>query len=269
MFLLQETPPYNVNSPSAASNQPSDQRFDAEKGKTEEETGGEHVESPAKDLNKQFVMVPVAQPAEAAPPTSDDEKLKLLLDGLQSISPHALQILAAAAQNASQKLECETSKQVEGESSKQGRGGKESTSRQRRTSQKAVRFDPWMELDTKPRKAKAAKPNVRKANSAKPKSKASTQAGPSDTSFVAAPAIKVERKRGIDGRNTNRVALRPVWRSWRLSIRIIYTVCLYYGDPMVDSAVQSREKWLSSLSPLCVLRDLLSEDSAQCWNTYN
>ena len=107
MFLLQETPPYNVNSPSAASNQPSDQRFDAEKGKTEEETGGEHVESPAKDLNKQFVMVPVAQPAEAAPPTSDDEKLKLLLDGLQSISPHALQILAAAAQNASQKLECD------------------------------------------------------------------------------------------------------------------------------------------------------------------
>ena len=200
MFLLQETPPYNVNSPSAASNQPSDQRFDAEKGKTEEESGGEHVECPAKDLNKQFVMVPVAQPAETAPPTFDDEKLKLLLDGLQSISPHALQILAAAAQNASQKLECETSKQVEGESSKQGRGGKESTSRQRRTSQKAVRFDLWTELDTKPRKAKAAKPNVRKANSAKPKSKASTQAGPSDTSFVAAPAIKVERKRGIDGR---------------------------------------------------------------------
>ena len=65
----------------------------------------------------------------------------------------------------------------------------------------------------------------------------------------------------------NRVALRPVWRSWRLLIRIIYTVCLYYGDPMVDSAVQSREKWLSSLSPLCVLRDLQSEDSAQCWNT--
>ena len=76
-------------------------------------------------------MVPIAQPAEAAHPASDDEKLKRKVDGLQSISPHALQILAAAAQNASQEFESETPKQLEGESSKQGCGGIESESRQR------------------------------------------------------------------------------------------------------------------------------------------
>ena len=48
-----------------------------------------HVESLAKDLNKQFATA-VAHPAEAAPSTSDDENLKLLLDGLQTVGPHTL-----------------------------------------------------------------------------------------------------------------------------------------------------------------------------------
>ena len=59
--MFQETPPYTVNSPSAASNQQNDQKFieELEKDNTEDENlnGGEDVESPAKDLNKQFVMV--------------------------------------------------------------------------------------------------------------------------------------------------------------------------------------------------------------------
>ena len=50
----------------------------------------------------------VAHRAIASPPTSYDEKLKLLLDGLQTIDSHALQMLDAAAQSASQKLECKT-----------------------------------------------------------------------------------------------------------------------------------------------------------------
>ena len=51
-----------------------------------------------------------SHPVEAAPPKSDNEKLKFL-NGLQNINPHALQISAVFAQNASesQKLEVETS----------------------------------------------------------------------------------------------------------------------------------------------------------------
>ena len=60
-----------------------------------------------KKLNKEFAMA-VAHHAIASPPTSYDEKLKLLLDGLQTIDSHALQMLDAAAQSASQKLECKT-----------------------------------------------------------------------------------------------------------------------------------------------------------------
>ena len=161
MFLFQGAPPDIVNSPSAASNQQTNEVFPAGKDASEEVNREADVESPAKDLNKQFAMA-VAHPTEAAPPTSDDEKLKLLLDGLQNMGPHALQILAAAAQNASQKLEGKTSKEVEGESSKQGRGGKELESRKRRRlSQKAVRFDPLTELDTPPGKANVEKSNAR------------------------------------------------------------------------------------------------------------
>ena len=58
--MFQETPPYTVNSPSAASNQQNDQKFieELEKDNTADENlnGGEDIESPAKDLNKQFVM---------------------------------------------------------------------------------------------------------------------------------------------------------------------------------------------------------------------
>ena len=93
--------------------------FHAENDAAEEVNRMAHVESPAKDLNKQCAMA-VAHPAIAAPPTSDDEKLKILLAVLQNIDSHALQILDSAAQNASQKLECETYEQIEGEPSKQG-----------------------------------------------------------------------------------------------------------------------------------------------------
>ena len=200
MFLFQGAPPDIVNSPSAASNQQTNEVFPAGKDASEEVNREADVESQAKDLNKQFAMA-VAHPTEAGPPTSDDEKLKLLLDGLQNMGPHALQILAAAAQNASQKLEGKTSKEVEGESSKQGRGGKELESRKRRRlSQKAVRFDPLTELDTPPGKANAEKFNVREASRAKPKSKATTQVEQSCTSSAAVPVIKAERKRGTDGR---------------------------------------------------------------------
>ena len=50
--MFQETNPSTVNSPSTASNQRNDQRFKQKKDNTEEDNGGEHVESPAKDLNK-------------------------------------------------------------------------------------------------------------------------------------------------------------------------------------------------------------------------
>ena len=51
MFVVQETPPYLVNSPSAASNQQNDRKIYEEKDNTEKDNGGEHVESHAKDLN--------------------------------------------------------------------------------------------------------------------------------------------------------------------------------------------------------------------------
>ena len=45
MFVVQETPPYLVNSPSAASNQQNDRKIYEEKDNTEKGNGGEHVES--------------------------------------------------------------------------------------------------------------------------------------------------------------------------------------------------------------------------------
>ena len=82
----------------------------------------------------------IAHPAEAAAPTADDEKIKMLLDGLQTISAQALQILAFAIQKASQQLDGETLQQVGSESSKQKT--QESSRGQRSISGKAFRFDP-------------------------------------------------------------------------------------------------------------------------------
>ena len=79
MFLFQGAPPDIVNSPSAASNQQTNEVLHAEKDATEEVSRETHIESPAKDLNQQVAMA-VAHPAQAAPPTSDYEKLKLILD---------------------------------------------------------------------------------------------------------------------------------------------------------------------------------------------
>ena len=148
IFLFQGPPPDIVNSPPTASDKQTNEVFHVKNDATEEINRDAHVEILAKDLNKQCAMA-AAHPALAAPSTSDDEKLKILLDGLQTIDPHALQILDSAAQNASQKLECQKYEQVEGEPSKQGRGSKElASSRWQRTSRKAVRFDPLTELNT-------------------------------------------------------------------------------------------------------------------------
>ena len=149
--------------------------------------------------------MPIAQAAqhpEAAHPTSDDEKLKIILDGLQSISPYALQILAAAAQNSSQKLESEMPKQVDGKSSKQGSGCEESESLQLRTSRKAVHFDPWTELDIIPGKTQQSAMSARATQQnpdprpLRKRGKAAHRLQLSQESLLLT-SIKAERKLGI------------------------------------------------------------------------
>ena len=145
-------------------------------------------------------MCPFPIPRKPLALTSDDENFKILLDGLQSVSPHALQILAAAAQIASQKLRARHPNKLKANHPNRGAAIKNHASQQRCTSREAVRFDPWTELDTKPGEANAAKPKVLKANSANPKSTACTQAGQSDTSSSAVSAIKAERYLCYQGR---------------------------------------------------------------------
>ena len=51
---------------------------------TEEDNWGEHVERSAKDLSKQYVMVPIAQPKEAISPNLDDKKSSFYLMGCKA-----------------------------------------------------------------------------------------------------------------------------------------------------------------------------------------
>ena len=147
-------------------------------------------------------MCPFPIPRKPLALTSDDENFKILLDGLQSVSPHALQILAAAAQIASQKLRARHPNKLKANHPNRGAAIKNHASQQRCTSREAVRFDPWTELDIKPGKTQQSAMSARATQQnpdprpLRKRGKAAHRLQLSQESLLLT-SIKAERKLGI------------------------------------------------------------------------